>query len=544
MNGKKGSFEINIPSMSTKAKLPGAETGKKDGIGGFSCKAWIWSVWEFAKEDTNRVTFSFKVGLSVLLVSLLILFQAPYDIFGTNIIWSILTVAIMFEYTVGATFNRGFNRALGSLLAGILAIAVAQLALRSGRVAEPIIIGISIFLIGAITSFMKLWPSLVPYEYGFRVILFTYCLIIVSGYRMGNPIGTAMDRLYSIAIGGFVAVLVNVLVFPIWAGEQLHKEIVSSFNSVADSLEECVKKYLADDGLENPEFSKTVLDEFPDEPAYKKCKSTLNSSAKLESLANSAKWEPPHGRFRHFFYPWSEYVKVGAVLRYCAYEVMALHGVLHSEIQAPYNLRVTFQSEILDAATHAAELVRDLGKDIGNMKRSLKTSLLKKVHISTERLQRAMDLHSYLLISNIESTDNFSKPFPKLSQTLSTAPFDLSSQFPELDSNNLVKNSDPTNQTTPSDTIALGHPVESYHEMMRKQSRRQYSWPSREVDAFEEEGGVAVDFVPRMRALESTAALSLATFTSLLIEFVARLDHLVEAVDELSNMAKFKHESV
>ena len=84
---------------------------------------------------------------------------------------------------------------------------------------------------------MKLWPSLVPYEYGFRVILFTYCLIIVSGYRMGNPITTAMDRLYSIAIGGFVAVLVNVLVFPIWAGEQLHKELVNSFNSVADSLE-------------------------------------------------------------------------------------------------------------------------------------------------------------------------------------------------------------------------------------------------------------------------------------------------------------------
>jgi hypothetical protein len=49
--------------------------------------------------------------------------------------------------------------------------------------------------------------------------------------------------------------------------------------------------------------------------------------------ASSAKWEPPHGRFRHFFYPWLDYVKVGAVLRYCAYEVMALHGVLHSEIQ-------------------------------------------------------------------------------------------------------------------------------------------------------------------------------------------------------------------
>ncbi|XP_059642125.1 aluminum-activated malate transporter 9-like [Cornus florida] len=541
MNGKKGSFhfQINIPSI-TKGKLP--ETEQQSGNQSFSWKGSIRNVWEFCKEDSNRVIFSFKVGLAVLLVSLLILFQAPYNIFGTNIIWSILTVAIMFEYTVGATFNRGFNRALGSLLAGILAIAVAQLALSAGRVAEPFIIGISIFLIGAVTSFMKLWPSLVPYEYGFRVILFTYCLIIVSGYRMGNPIKTSMDRLYSIAIGGIVAVLVNLFIFPIWAGEQLHKELVNNFNSVADSLEECVRKYLEDDGSVHPEFSKTVMDEFPDEPAYRRCRSTLNSSSKLESLANASKWEPPHGRFRHFFYPWSEYVKVGAVLRYCAYEVMALHGVLHSEIQAPYNLRNTFQTEIKEATSQAAELVRSLGKDISNMKKAHKTPLLlKRVHISTERLQQAIDMHSYLLTSNYDNLDNSSKPLPKLSHTLSSTLYDLSNQFPELDNTTLEQNLNPPTQTTPSGT--LPPPLaESYHETMRKQSRRLHSWPSREVDAFEEEGGFTADFIPRMRALESTAALSLATFTSLLIEFVARLDHLVEAVDELAKMARFKHE--
>ena len=101
MNGKKGSFEINIPSI-PKSKMPG--NGKKSGgddKGLFSCKVWIWNVWEFCKEDSNRVVFSLKVGLAVLLVSLLILCQAPYKVFGTNIIWSILTVAIMFEYTVG-----------------------------------------------------------------------------------------------------------------------------------------------------------------------------------------------------------------------------------------------------------------------------------------------------------------------------------------------------------------------------------------------------------------------------------------------------------
>ncbi|KAK4435425.1 Aluminum-activated malate transporter 9 [Sesamum alatum] len=529
MNGKKGSIQIDIPPV-TRAK-PSETTKKHDEKVSISCKNCVLNVWEFCKEDSNRVIFSLKVGLAVLLVSLLILCQTPYRVFGANIIWSILTVAIMFEYTVGATFNRGFNRAIGSLLAGVIAVAVAELALRTGRVAEPIIIGFSIFVVGAVTSFMKLWPSLVPYEYGFRVILFTYCLIIVSGYRMGNPIRTAMDRLYSIAIGGIVAVVVNVLVFPIWAGEQLHKELVSSFGSVADALEECVRKYLEDDGSDHPELTKTVMDDFPDEPAYKKCRSTLNSSAKLESLANSAKWEPPHGRFQHFFYPWSEYVKVGAVLRYCAYEVMAIHGVLHSEIQAPYNLRVAFQKEIKDAAKEAAELVRSLGKDICNMRRSLKTLLLKRVHSSTERLQRAVDMHSYLLTS--DPTDTSSKPQSTLSHALSSAFSNLSNHMAELDNKLLGQTPDRPSQ-----------PLDSYHETMRKQSRRLYSWPSREVDAFEEEGGFSSDCIPRMRALETTATLSLATFTSLLIEFVARLDHLVEAVDQLSKMAKFKQEAL
>lgn len=48
----------------------------------------------------------------------------------------------------GATLNRGLNRALGSLLAGVLAVVITQIALSSGTIAEPYIIGISIFLIG------------------------------------------------------------------------------------------------------------------------------------------------------------------------------------------------------------------------------------------------------------------------------------------------------------------------------------------------------------------------------------------------------------
>lgn len=53
-----------------------------------------------------------------------------------------------FQCYEGSTFNKGFNRALGSLLAGIFAIVVIQVAISSGHIAEPYVIGVSIFAIG------------------------------------------------------------------------------------------------------------------------------------------------------------------------------------------------------------------------------------------------------------------------------------------------------------------------------------------------------------------------------------------------------------
>lgn len=85
------------------AKRPEAMTGASCCHGGFPrcARAAAAAAWAFASEDAGRVAFALKAGLAMLLASLLVLVGEPFRLFGTNIIWSILTVGIMFEYTVG-----------------------------------------------------------------------------------------------------------------------------------------------------------------------------------------------------------------------------------------------------------------------------------------------------------------------------------------------------------------------------------------------------------------------------------------------------------
>lgn len=56
---------------------------------------------KLAKDDPRRIVHSLKVGLAITLVSLFYYFEPLYDGLGASAMWAILTVVVVFEFSVG-----------------------------------------------------------------------------------------------------------------------------------------------------------------------------------------------------------------------------------------------------------------------------------------------------------------------------------------------------------------------------------------------------------------------------------------------------------
>eukprot|EP00252_Welwitschia_mirabilis_P014396 TRINITY_DN3163_c0_g1_i3.p1 TRINITY_DN3163_c0_g1~~TRINITY_DN3163_c0_g1_i3.p1 ORF type:complete len:442 (-),score=75.51 TRINITY_DN3163_c0_g1_i3:320-1474(-) len=359
---------------------------------------------------------------------------------------------------------------------------------------------------------------------------------MVSGYRTREFIHTGVTRFLLIAIGAGISLAVNIFIFPIWAGEDLHKLIVKNFKNVANSLEGCIDGYLQ--GLELERFSSKIIAlQAADDPVYNGYRSAVVSASQEETLEGFASWEPPHGRYKMLKYPWKNFVKVGGALRHCAYMVMALHGCLLSEIQADLELRLVFKKEMEKVSSSGARVLRELGEHIESMTKLRNKDILAEVHAAAEELQRKIDARSYLLV-NSESWIIGDR-----NEEHTKCDSDDQMEEEERDQVGDLSWRSSTECLLPGHVVSksldirgnyLGtSPIRAPNAGRRYQKRN--SWPSRIPIGFD-----SIPVNREEKTLESASALSLATFASLLIEFVARLENLVKTFNELSEKGKFK----
>ncbi|CAK7342031.1 unnamed protein product [Dovyalis caffra] len=320
------------------------------------------STQKLGEDDPRRVIHSLKVGLALTLVSLLYYSRPLYDGFGVAGMWAVITVIVMFEFTLGGTLSKGLNRGFATLLAGALGLGAQHLASLFGRKGQPVVLGILVFLLAAASTFTRFFPRIkARYDYGVVIFILTFSLVSVSGYRVEELLVLAHQRLSTVLIGGATCIVISMFICPVWAGEDLHKLIASNIEELAKYLEGFGGEYFqpVEDGR-NVKVSNT------DKSFLQGYKNVLNSKSIEESMANFARWEPRHGRFG-FRHPWKQYLKVGALSRQCAYQIEALNGYINSDNQARLEFRCKIQEPCTKMSTECGKALKSLASAIKTM---------------------------------------------------------------------------------------------------------------------------------------------------------------------------------
>uniref|UniRef100_A0A1J3HS03 Aluminum-activated malate transporter 13 n=1 Tax=Noccaea caerulescens TaxID=107243 RepID=A0A1J3HS03_NOCCA len=496
-------------------------------------KKILKDLWNVGKEDTRRVKHALKVGVALTLVSLLYLMEPFFEGVGKNAIWAVMTVVVVLEFSVGATLRKGLNRGLGTLVAGSLAYVMEFVAGHSGKVFGGIFIGIAVFIIGSTITYMRFIPYIKRnYDYGMLVFLLTFNLITVSSYTVDTVITVAHERLYTIAMGIGICLIMSLLVFPIWSGDDLHKSTATKLQGLSHSIEVCVSRYFEE--VKDRDNSDSESDD--EDVIYKGYKNVLNSKSTDEALAMYARWEPRHTRRCHKF-PSQQYIKVGSVLRKFGHTVVALHGCLQTEIQTPRSIRILFKDPCVRLAGEICKVLAELSESIKKRRRCSPEILSDNLEVALKDLNTAIKSQPKLFLgSNLHSditnkhlngnvsyyNDNNSNGIVSYHNDGNNLNGNVLGQImeqndtvskPRLESLKASFMGDTSDRRSVKKSAAIGE---------KRRLRRQLS-------------KIAV-----MKSLEFSEALPFAAFASLLVDMVARLDTVIDEVEELGTIACFK----
>ncbi|XP_074326899.1 aluminum-activated malate transporter 12-like [Apium graveolens] len=353
---------------------------------------------------------------------------------------------------------------------------------------------------GATATYFRFLPYIKQnFDYGVVIFVLTFNLIAVSSYQVGSVLKIARDRFYTIAIGCVVCLIMSVIVFPNWSGEDLHNSTVNRLEGLAKSIEACVSGYFNN---EAPDINEDEPEEFPVCLGYK---AILDSKSTDETLALHARWEPRHSRHKRF--PGKQYVKLGGVIRHFAYTVVALHGCIQTEIQTPRHVRALFKDPCTRLAEEISTVLKELANSIHNRYQCSPEILSDHLHEALRDLNTAFKAQPRLFIGPATHTSEI------LAQAAAVAASDPDKYLSSVQPDSAALLSEWRLSKRASNGL-----VQVADKKVLKPTLSKIT----------------------LTSLEFSEALPFAAFSSLLIEIVAKLEIVIKEVEELGKKAKFR----
>lgn len=88
------------------------------------------------------------------------------------------------------------------------------------------------------STFTRFFPGVRRrYDYGVLMLVLTFTLVAVSGYRVVNVMQLARERLATIVIGGAMSIVISICICPVWAGKDLHCLVAANIQTLAAFLD-------------------------------------------------------------------------------------------------------------------------------------------------------------------------------------------------------------------------------------------------------------------------------------------------------------------
>jgi uncharacterized membrane protein YccC len=75
------------------------------------------------------------------------------------------------------------------------------------------------------------------YDYGLMIFILTFCMLSISSYREDEVLEMVHQRLTTIIIGCFIAIVICICICPVWIGVNLHNLEATNMEKLGNFLE-------------------------------------------------------------------------------------------------------------------------------------------------------------------------------------------------------------------------------------------------------------------------------------------------------------------